>query len=214
MNNKNKILVGCLALLLVLSVGYALFRETVTINGTAKAKGDFDITVTALTDNEIDTEGLGTPNKGMITASSVDIADNVVTTNVALGMPGSEKMFIIKVENTGTIPAVLKSVTDENDNPYEGGTTGFFAGKTVQNTAKTSTINVEMGPDMNYIDDYTEKPYGPDYTSTIDDVSSAVLEPGEFTYYYLDYLWLGNSTSGEQMSLSWIIKLNWEQLAN
>ena len=41
MNNKNKILVGCLALLLVLSVGYALFSETITINGTATAKGNF-----------------------------------------------------------------------------------------------------------------------------------------------------------------------------
>ena len=46
MNKKNKILVGCLALLLVLSVGYALFSETIEINGTATAKGDFDITYT------------------------------------------------------------------------------------------------------------------------------------------------------------------------
>ena len=43
MNNRNKILVGCLALLLALSVGYALFSETITINGTATAKGSFDI---------------------------------------------------------------------------------------------------------------------------------------------------------------------------
>ena len=43
MNKKNKILVGCLALLLVLSVGYALFSDTITINGTATAKGSFDI---------------------------------------------------------------------------------------------------------------------------------------------------------------------------
>mgnify|MGYP003308183578 CR=1 FL=1 len=43
MNKKNKILVGCLSLLLVLSVGYALFSETITINGTATAKGNFDI---------------------------------------------------------------------------------------------------------------------------------------------------------------------------
>ena len=48
MNNKNKILVGCLALLLVLSVGYALFSETVTINGTATAKGNMDLTVSEI----------------------------------------------------------------------------------------------------------------------------------------------------------------------
>ena len=39
MNNKNKILVGCLALLLVMTVGYALFSETITINGIVRAKG-------------------------------------------------------------------------------------------------------------------------------------------------------------------------------
>ena len=43
---KNKILVGCLALLLVMAVGYALFSENITINGTATAKGDFDISYT------------------------------------------------------------------------------------------------------------------------------------------------------------------------
>ena len=43
---KNKILIGCLALLLVMTVGYALFSETITINGTATAKGDFNIEYT------------------------------------------------------------------------------------------------------------------------------------------------------------------------
>ena len=45
-NKKNKLLVGCLALLLALSVGYALFSENITINGTATAKGSFDISST------------------------------------------------------------------------------------------------------------------------------------------------------------------------
>ena len=43
--NKNKILIGCLALLLVMAVGYALFSETITINGTATAKGDFNMQI-------------------------------------------------------------------------------------------------------------------------------------------------------------------------
>ena len=46
---KSKILIGCLALLLVMAVGYALFSETITINGTATAKGDFDISFTCET---------------------------------------------------------------------------------------------------------------------------------------------------------------------
>ena len=47
---KNKILIGCLALLLVMAVGYALFSENITINGTATAKGDFDMSITCTPD--------------------------------------------------------------------------------------------------------------------------------------------------------------------
>ena len=42
---RNKIFVGCLALLLVMVAGYALFSQNLTINGTAKAQGDFDIEI-------------------------------------------------------------------------------------------------------------------------------------------------------------------------
>ena len=41
---RNKIFVGCLALLLVMVVGYALFSQNLNIMGTATAKGDFSIT--------------------------------------------------------------------------------------------------------------------------------------------------------------------------
>ena len=43
---RNKIFVGCLALLLVMVAGYALFSQNLTINGTAKAQGDFSVTAT------------------------------------------------------------------------------------------------------------------------------------------------------------------------
>ena len=43
---RNKIFVGCLALLLVMVAGYALFSQNLTINGTAKAEGKFNIEFT------------------------------------------------------------------------------------------------------------------------------------------------------------------------
>ena len=43
---RNKIFVGCLALLLVMVAGYALFSQNLTINGTAKAQGDFSLVTT------------------------------------------------------------------------------------------------------------------------------------------------------------------------
>ena len=49
LSKNNKILIGCLALLLVMSVGYALFSDTITVTGTATAKGNFDVTATCQT---------------------------------------------------------------------------------------------------------------------------------------------------------------------
>ena len=46
---RNKIFAGCLALLLVMVAGYALFSQNLTINGTAKAQGDFSVTPTCQT---------------------------------------------------------------------------------------------------------------------------------------------------------------------
>ena len=43
MNKKKGIIIGVLAIALVMVVGYALFSDTLTINGTATAKGEFDI---------------------------------------------------------------------------------------------------------------------------------------------------------------------------
>ena len=48
LSKNNKILIGCLALLLVMSVGYALFSDTITINGSATAKGEFKLTTTCM----------------------------------------------------------------------------------------------------------------------------------------------------------------------
>ncbi len=213
MKNGNKILLGILVFVVVCVVGYALFSETITVTGTATASGKVDLTVTSLTDSEIEKEGLGDTFRGIVTSSNISIVDNAVTTNITFGMPGSTRNFVIKVENTGTVPVYLKSITDENGNPYEYGASGLFAGKIVKNQDKTSTIVVDIFPDLDYLDDYEiEVPLGPDSAASIEDVSLAILDPGESTYYYMEYSWLVSSTSQEEMSLSWTINFNWEQI--
>ena len=113
MNNRNKILVGCLALLLVLSVGYALFSETITINGTATAKGSFDIgvtcqtglaNVTGLEENAIESlKGPG--NEGSFSGDTCTASGNKVTFNTNLNAPGAMRYYTIKATNNGTIDA-------------------------------------------------------------------------------------------------------------
>ena len=124
LSKNNKILIGCLALLLVMSVGYALFSDTITINGTATAKGDFDINVSC--QNELlEQIPKGTRFFKVIGDSGFvfndnnykndicSIYDDEVAFNVELTQPRAEKTFIVKLTNNGSIDSVVKTSTGE-----------------------------------------------------------------------------------------------------
>ena len=216
MNKKNKILVGCLALLLVLSVGYALFSETVTINGTATAKGNMDLTVSEISFSDFYEQEMDSSQhaKGIITNSSIDITDNVVTANVTLGAPGSYKKYMIEIKNTGSIPVKLKSIenvsTDTSIEWIQG--IDFFK----SSADGKSGIRIALSPDGGYMDDYSIKGYWIDNTATMDDETllSAVLDPGESTYYEISHEWSSESTSQEEISMTLSLKFNWEQVTS
>ena len=211
MKNNNKILLGILVFVVVCVVGYALFSETITVTGTATAKGNVSLTTTKLTAAEIE-EYYNETDRGMIKSSNINISGNTITTSATLGMPGSAKYFAIKVENTGTIPVYLKSVTDENGNPAptEGGS--MFAGAYVATNQKTSSLMATIYPDMHYFEDYNDTPWGVDSIVTVEELREYVLDPGESTYYLIEYVWPVVSTTQEELSLSFTVNLNWEQV--
>ena len=121
MNRKNKILVGCLALLLALSVGYALFSETITINGTATAKGSFDNEITCYTKNYpysmVGAEGSLSFNEffesvfniGGYENANCTVSGNKVTYSVDLLYPGSSHIIMTEIKNTGTIDVIYQA---------------------------------------------------------------------------------------------------------
>ena len=99
---RNKIFVGCLALLLVMVAGYALFSQNLNITGTAKAQGDFDIEIVRA---EITSE------KGSAGATAT-ISDNgkILTITVPkLEYPGAYVNVSYTVKNTGTIDAIFNT---------------------------------------------------------------------------------------------------------
>ena len=99
---RNKIFVGCLALLLVMVAGYALFSQNLTINGTAKAEGKFNIEFTQAT---ISAE------KGS-TGATATISDNgkILTITIPkLEYPGAYVDVSYTVKNTGTIDAIFNT---------------------------------------------------------------------------------------------------------
>ena len=221
LSKNNKILIGCLALLLVMSVGYALFSDTITINGSATAKGDFELTTTCDMDAGIIDDAVGqvggTRESGSVTDAKISCEGNVVNASATLGYPGSHKYFMIKVTNTGTIPAKLKKVV-ELSNPDEmiaskenGGALLGWIGKT--EGTSTNSMEVIFLSDVNYMDDYdTEMYYGPEIQWT-EELFDAVLDPGESTYFYIEMLWNSSSTTpGDPLTASLNAQLDWEQV--
>ena len=124
MNKKNKILVVCLTLLLALSVGYALFSETITINGTATAKGSFDMTYTCevVTKELADSFDVSSYTKGG--TGTCKIEDGVIKTISSLTKPTDQVVYKVDITNSGTIAAKLKTVDSSNNAENDWGTGG------------------------------------------------------------------------------------------
>lgn len=118
MKKKNMIIIEVIALILVVAVGYALFSDTLNINGSATAKGDFSISATCtpgitnegfLTANLINSEPIDSDNN--YSGDSCSVNDNKVTYSAELLQPGATRNFTIKITNTGSIPAQLNLAT-------------------------------------------------------------------------------------------------------
>ena len=102
-----------LAVFLTLSVGYALFSDTITIEGTATAQGNFDLTATCNTGvsqelvNAGFVESTDEGQQGFKNDSCIISGDSAVI-NVEMEQPGSARAFTVNIKNTGTIDAYLK----------------------------------------------------------------------------------------------------------
>ena len=106
---RNKIFVGCLALLLVMVAGYALFSQSLNITGTAKAQGDFSVTATCQAGipanlNSITQEYIAMENGYY--DDSCSVKGDVVTYSTKFKYPGAFRWFTLKVKNTGNMDAI------------------------------------------------------------------------------------------------------------
>lgn len=110
MKKQSIAIIGVIAFVLAVAVGYALFSETITINGTATAKGNFDVEFTSI----------GTPTcsgfSGTCDAATLaNIAADKNSINITvdkLQYPGAYVEIPVTVTNVGSIPAILESITE------------------------------------------------------------------------------------------------------
>ena len=109
---RNKIFVGCLALLLVMVAGYALFSQNLNITGTAKAQGEFSLSMTCTPGilDEIKNYDANYARQSGYSNDSCSVANDTVTFHTDLAYPKARRYFTVKVVNTGSITAVDESV--------------------------------------------------------------------------------------------------------
>ncbi len=157
MKKQNIAIIAVVAFVLAISVGYALFSETLQINGTATAKGNFDVQFTSATQG--DSKGYTKQKEPEHELAKIEDGGKTLTITVnKLDYPGAYVNIPITVTNQGTISAVLKSVeqtsAEEIQDPikitYTGLTENQGEEKTIASGAThTFNVKVEWDPEDN-----------------------------------------------------------------
>lgn len=122
MKKQNIAIIAVIALVLAVSVGYALFSQTLTITGTAKASGSFDVQFTEIGDIKsygyIDTNAVEGEEDTAAKARIAKIEDNGHKLTISvdrLSYPGAYVTIPVKVQNKGSIPVKLKEIHQVDD---------------------------------------------------------------------------------------------------
>ena len=99
---QNIIIVVLSVAVLAMSVGFAVYAQQLTVNGTA--------TFTAAKwDVHFDTDSFDETTT--IKATEKNVGNTAITYSVTLPSPGSDYSFTVKVKNYGTIDAALEAIT-------------------------------------------------------------------------------------------------------
>lgn len=154
MKKQNIAIIGVIAFVLAVAVGYALFSQTLTINGTATAKGSFDVQFTQVGQ----ATSVGYTKVASESADLARISENGTTLTITvnkLDYPGAYVEIPVTIQNKGTIPAKLKEIVQtglkDETGPIKVSYSGLAASETPINTNETQsmTIKVEWLPGVN-----------------------------------------------------------------
>ncbi len=153
MKKQNIAIIGVVAFILAVAVGYALFSETLTVNGTATAKGDFDVEFTSV--GEITKVGYTEQTAGTEIATISSDKNTLTVTVNKLDYPGAYVEIPVTITNKGSIDAKLKNINEtgltETDRAVKVTYSGVAASDTKikQNETQSMTIKVEWDKDVN-----------------------------------------------------------------
>ena len=153
--NRNYIIIGLCAILVIMGVGYAAFQSQLKISGTSNIGANFNVKITSITPNSIVGTALDKPE---ITKYN----DTSATFGVSLKSPGDSITYDITIENRGTIDAILKTITktDTNNSAILFETSGVEENDELK-VGETATMKVKVT-------------YNPEVTSQPTDLDSTL----------------------------------------
>ena len=135
---RNYIIIGLCAILVIMGVGYAAFQSQLKISGTSNITSNF---LVKITDIEVSSQSGGAADKSDVTTHT----DTTATFGTTLQSPGDTITYDITIENQGSIDAVLKTVTktDTNNSAIIFETSGVVEGEELPH-GETATMQVKV----------------------------------------------------------------------
>lgn len=103
---KTIIIIALLIVILIMAVGYATLISQLSLNGNAQITSEWNVKITEISAQDV------SPN---CNAGQPQFTNNTVTFNAELTKPGDYITYMIKIQNTGTIDAVLKNIEFTDD---------------------------------------------------------------------------------------------------
>ncbi len=142
---KQKLIVAALIVAGLASIAYAAFSSNLIINGTATTTPDWDVKITNIAANAVNS------TTGATDTTAPVFTDTSATFDVELAYPGASATYDITVTNAGSIDAILSSITPDvatingaapTDITYE--VTGVTPSTTTLNAGATNTVTVKV----------------------------------------------------------------------
>ncbi len=204
---RNKIFVGCLALLLVMVAGYALFSQNLTINGTAKAQGEFSLSMTCTPGilDEIKNYDADYGSQSGYSNDSCSVENDTVTFYTDLAYPTARRYFTVKVVNTGSVTAVDEVVDVMTQTYLNTENTNCQYKSSDDSLVKCYTANTNdlTNSKMKYI-----KKTKDGEISYLTNRDKLTLEPGDTFYLALGITWPSLFQRPSVGTGEWYFKLN------
>lgn len=145
MKKQSIAIIGVIAFVLAVVVGYALFSDNLTVSGSATATGDFDVEFTSV--GEITKVGYTAVDATEIAKISEDKNTLTVTVN-KLDYPGAYVTIPVTITNKGSVSTKLKNINEtgltQDNRAIKVTYTGVAASDTPIATNGTQEMNIKV----------------------------------------------------------------------